>query len=155
MNSCVHSSSVLWTSYSLSWRVLASFEKIAKFIKSRTIPMHNFLLRYFPAYRTRMFPTVACNMCACPCKLQVYAYVYVQACPGAIERNAEERKDEWARENCRLNRVDDLCSAKRLPSALHDRNSFCQLNNLEVLFVLGLISDNLSIWDRILFIILS
>jgi len=94
-----------------------------------------------------------CNMCARPCKLQVYVYVYVQACPGAIERKAEERKDEWARENCRLSGVDDLCSAKWLQSALHDRNNFCQLNNLEVLFVLGLISDNLSIW--IPFIILS
>jgi len=32
---------------------------------------------------------------------------------------------------------------------------FANLNNLEVLFVLGLISDNLSIWNRIPFIILS
>jgi len=73
------------------------------FMKSRAIPMHNFLLQYFPAYRARMFPPVA------PCKwnmrsrfAHVYTrmyicicmvYTYVGACPDAIERVETSRNE--------------------------------------------------------------
>lgn len=41
-------------------------------VKFRAIPMHNFLLRYFPAYRARMFPPVAL--------LVICAHVLASAC---------------------------------------------------------------------------
>jgi len=104
----------------------------AKSMKSRAIPMHNFLLRYFPAYGTRMFPSVA--LLAICAHIPASAYVYVQACPDAIER-VETPRNERTNERGKI--VDSMglmtpCSTKRLPSALsHDRNSFCRLNNLE------------------------
>lgn len=112
-------------------------------MKSRAIPMHNFLLRYFPAYRARMFPTVALrkwNMGACTYER---AYVCVCMCASVPERNrasgnVEKRKNERAKENCRLNRVDDPCSAKRnAVNFFGIRVSFCQLNNVKVFFVIN------------------
>lgn len=91
----------------------------AKSMKSRAIPMHNFLLRYFPAYRARMFPPVALLVICAHVLASVCLYIRASVSErNRASGNAEERKDEWAGENCRLNGVDDPCSVKRLPSAL-------------------------------------
>lgn len=91
-----HSSSVLLFSQPSSYRLSkATCFPRAKSMKSRAIPMHNFLLRYFPAYRTRMFPPVALLViCA-----HVLASVRLCICASVSGRNrasgnAEERKDE-------------------------------------------------------------
>lgn len=50
----------------------ATYFPRAKSMKFRAIPMHNFLLRYFPAYRARMFPPVVL--------LVICAHVLASAC---------------------------------------------------------------------------
>lgn len=117
----------------------------AKSMKSRAIPMHNFLLRYFPAYRARMFPPVGFLVICAHVLASAYAYVYVQACPGAIERVGTPRNE---RTNERGKIVDSMglmtLGKATAVSSFMIGIVFTRLNNLEIQFVLGLILDNLQ-----------
>lgn len=74
----------------------------------------------------------SCNMCACTCKCMP-SYVYVQACPGAIER-VETPRNERTNERGKIVDSMGLMTLARQSDCrqlFHDRNSFCRLNNLK------------------------
>lgn len=76
----------------LSWRnlPLTSLEREIS-MKPRAIPMHNFLLRYFPAYRVRIFSLMLLLVSRIFAHAIVCVYTYVRACPSAIERVEKRR----------------------------------------------------------------
>jgi len=131
-----HTSSVLLSSQALrailSRRLLASVERNPWNLAQSQCTI--FCFDIFQHMEHVCFLLVALLVICVHVPASAYAYVYVQACPDAIERMETPRNE---RTNERGKIVDSMglmtpCLTKRLPSALsHDRNSFCQLNNLE------------------------